>query len=38
VLYLTSAPKGKAESSARLEMHPLVGRDLAGVGFGGVFQ
>jgi len=38
VLYLTSAPKGKAESSAHLEMHPLVGRDLAGVGFGGVFQ
>ncbi len=38
VLYLTSAPKGKAESSARLELHPLMGRDLAGVGFGGVFQ
>jgi serine/threonine-protein kinase len=38
VLYLTSAPKGKAESSARLEMHPLLGRDLAGVGLGGVFQ
>jgi len=38
VLYLTSAPKGKPESSAHLELHPLVGRDLAGVGFGGVFQ
>lgn len=38
VLYLTSAPKEKAESSARLEMHPLVGRDLAGIGFGGAFQ
>ncbi|MEI9939641.1 MAG: hypothetical protein WDO69_20675 [Pseudomonadota bacterium] len=38
VLYLTSAPKEKAESSARLELHPLVGRDLAGIGFGGAFQ
>src|SRR6188768_199563 len=38
VLYLTSAPKSKAESAARLEMHPLVGRDLAGIGLGGVFQ
>ncbi|HET7542998.1 MAG TPA: hypothetical protein VFK05_24160 [Polyangiaceae bacterium] len=38
VLYLTSAPKGKAESSAHVEMHPLVGRDLAGIGLGGVFQ
>jgi serine/threonine-protein kinase len=38
VLYLTSAPKGNPESSARLEMHPLVGRDLAGIGFGGAFQ
>jgi serine/threonine-protein kinase len=38
VLYLTSAPKAKAESSARLEMHPLVSRDLAGIGFGGAFQ
>jgi len=37
VLYVTSAPKGKPES-ARLELHPLMGRDLAGVGFGGVFQ
>jgi hypothetical protein len=35
---LTSAPKGKAETAARLEMHPLVGRDLAGIGFGGAFQ
>jgi serine/threonine-protein kinase len=38
VLYLTSAPKEKPESAARLEMHPLVGRDLAGIGFGGAFQ
>jgi len=38
VLYLTSAPKGKAESTAHLEMHPLLGRDLAGIGFGGAFQ
>jgi len=38
VLYLTSAPKGKPESAARLELHPLLGRNLAGVGFGGVFQ
>jgi len=38
VLYLTSAPKEKAESSARLELHPLLGRDLAGIGFGGSFQ
>lgn len=38
VLYLTSAPKEKPASSAHLEMHPLVGRDLAGIGFGGAFQ
>jgi len=38
VLYVISAPKGKAESAARLELHPLVGRDLAGIGFGGAFQ
>jgi hypothetical protein len=38
VLYLTSAPKEKAETATRLEMHPLVGRDLAGIGFGGAFQ
>lgn len=38
VLYLTSAPKEKPETAARLEMHPLVGRDLAGIGFGGAFQ
>jgi serine/threonine-protein kinase len=38
VLYLTSAPKEKPASAARLEMHPLVGRDLAGIGFGGAFQ
>ncbi|HEY3255597.1 MAG TPA: hypothetical protein VGJ91_16680 [Polyangiaceae bacterium] len=38
VLYVTSAPKHKTESSARLELHPVLGRDLAGVGFGGVFQ
>lgn len=34
VLYLTSEPK----KSARLELHPLVDRNLAGVGFGGAFQ
>ena len=38
VLYLTSAPKAKPESSARLELHPLVSRHLAGIGFGGTFQ
>jgi len=38
VLYLTSAPKQKSESVARLELHPLVSRDLAGIGFGGAFQ
>jgi hypothetical protein len=38
VLYLTSAPKEKAESSARLELHPLLSRNLAGIGFGGAFQ
>src|SRR6478736_496331 len=38
VLYLTSAPKEKPANSAHLEMHPLVGRDLAGIGFGGAFQ
>lgn len=38
VLYVIGAPKEKPESAARLELHPLVGRDLAGVGFGGVFQ
>ncbi len=38
VLYLTSAPKEKSESSARLELHPLLGGDLAGIGFGGAFQ
>jgi len=37
VLYVTSAPKGKPES-ARLELHPLVSRELAGIGFGGAFQ
>jgi serine/threonine-protein kinase len=37
VLYLTSAPKEKPESSAHLELHPLVSRDLAGIGFGGAF-
>ncbi|MEO7036347.1 MAG: hypothetical protein ABI548_20555 [Polyangiaceae bacterium] len=34
VLYLTSEPKREA----RLELHPLVTRDLAGIGFGGAFQ
>jgi len=38
VLYLTSAPKAKAESAARLELHPLVSRNLAGIGLGGTFQ
>ena len=38
VLYLSSAPKTKAESSARLSLHPLVSRNLAGIGFGGTFQ
>ena len=38
VLYLTSAPKEKSETSARLELHPLVSRNLAGVAFGGTFQ
>jgi serine/threonine-protein kinase len=38
VLYLTSAPKDKPESAARLELHPLVSRNLAGVGLGGTFQ
>ncbi len=34
VLYLSSEPKREA----RLELHPLVTRDLAGIGFGGAFQ
>jgi len=38
VLYLTSEPKEKTESVSRLELHPLVSRDLAGIGFGGAFQ
>jgi|SRR6478736_582358 len=38
VLYLTGAPKEKPATTARLEMHPLLGRDLAGVSFGGTFQ
>ena len=38
VLFFTSAPKEKAESSARLSLHPLVSRNLAGLGFGGTFQ
>lgn len=38
VMYLTSGPKEKASSAARLELHPLVGRNLAGIGFGGAFQ
>ena len=38
VLYVTSAPKDNPERAARLELHPLLGRDLAGVGFGGRFQ
>lgn len=35
VLYLSHDP---AREAARIELHPLVGRDLAGVGLGGAFQ
>jgi serine/threonine-protein kinase len=38
VLYLTSAPKEKAASAARLRLHPLLSHNLAGIGFGGAFQ
>ncbi len=34
VLYLTSEPK----KSARLELHPMVDRNLAGIGLGGAFR
>jgi len=34
VLYLTSEP----ERSARLELHPLLSRDVAGLGLGGAFR
>jgi serine/threonine-protein kinase len=34
VLYLTSEPKREA----RLELHPIVSRDVAGIGFGGAFR
>jgi len=34
VLYLTSEPKREA----RLQLHPLLTRDSAGIGFGGAFQ
>ncbi len=34
VLYLTSEPKREA----RLELHPLITRDVAGIGFGGAFR
>jgi hypothetical protein len=34
VLYLSSEPKREA----RLELHPIVSRDLAGIGFGGAFR
>jgi hypothetical protein len=34
VLYLTSEPKREA----RLELHPIVSRDAAGIGFGGAFR
>jgi hypothetical protein len=34
VLYLSSGP----ERSARLEAHPMVGRDLAGIALGGAFR
>lgn len=36
VLFLSSKPT--SEASARVELHPLVGRDLAGIGLGGAFQ
>ena len=35
VLYLSSE---SSEKAARVELHPLVGRDLAGIGLGGAFQ
>ena len=38
VLYLTSEPKEASGSTARMELHPLVSRDLAGIGFGGAFR
>jgi hypothetical protein len=38
VLYLTSAPKEKTPSSARLKLHPLLSHNLAGFGLGGSFQ
>jgi hypothetical protein len=34
VLYLSSEPKREA----RLELHPIVSRDVAGIGFGGAFR
>ncbi len=34
VLYLTSEPKREA----RLELHPIVSKDVAGIGFGGAFR
>ena len=36
VLFLTSKPS--EPTAARVELHPLVSRDLAGIGLGGVFQ
>jgi hypothetical protein len=38
VLYLTSSPKEKAPSAARLHLRPLLSHNLAGVGLGGAFQ
>jgi len=38
VLYLTSEPKEGSGSMARMELHPMVSRDLAGIGFGGAFR
>ena len=35
VLYLSSE---STEKTARLELHPVVSRDVAGIGFGGAFQ
>ncbi len=36
VLYLTSAPS--SPQAAHVELHPLLGRDVAGIGLGGAFQ
>ena len=36
VLYLTSPPS--SPQAAHVELHPLLGRDVAGIGLGGAFQ